>query len=100
MEEEHSEFSYDHSDPYHPKSYTSVKNKDFERQCIEESNLIQPMEDHSKPASLHLEVPYDLEQLGAYIESYHPTNSFNIYMMELAIYFIIQICTLSISKIG
>ena len=40
MEEEHSKFSYDHSKSYHPKSYTSIHNKDYERQCIKESNLI------------------------------------------------------------
>ena len=40
MEEEHSEFSCDHSESYHSKSYTSINNKDFERQCIKESDLI------------------------------------------------------------
>ena len=30
MEDEHSEFSYDHSESYHPKSYTSINNKDFD----------------------------------------------------------------------
>ena len=51
--EEHSNFSYDHSEPYHPKYYTIINNKDFERQCIKESDLIQPMEGHPKPTSSH-----------------------------------------------
>ena len=78
MEEEHSKFSYNHSDPYHPKSYRSINNKDFERQCIEESNLIQPMEGQPEPAFSDSEVPYDLEQPGTYTESYHPTSPFDI----------------------
>ena len=44
MEEEHSKFSYGHSESYHPKSYPSINNKDFERKSIEESDLIQLME--------------------------------------------------------
>ena len=43
MEEEHSNFSHDHSKPYHPESHTSISNEYFERQCIEKSNLIQLM---------------------------------------------------------
>ena len=61
MEEEHAKFSYDHSEPYHPESHTSISNEYLERQCIEESNLIQPMEGQPEPAFSDSEVPYDLE---------------------------------------
>ena len=44
MEDEHAKFSYDHSEPYHPESHTSIGNEYFARKCIKESNLIQPME--------------------------------------------------------
>ena len=45
---------------------------------MEESNLIKLMEGQPKPAFFDLEVPYDLEQPGAHIESYHPTIPFDI----------------------
>ena len=41
-------------------------------------NLIQPMEGQPEPVFSGLEVPYDLEQPRAYIESYHPTSPFDI----------------------
>ena len=63
MEEEYTKFSYNHSEPYHPETHTSITNEYFERQCIEESNLIQPMEGQPKPTSSHSEVPYDLDGL-------------------------------------
>ena len=36
MEEEHSEFSYDHSEPYHSKTHTSISNEDPVKQCNDE----------------------------------------------------------------
>ena len=78
VEEEHAEFSYDHLEPYHPRSHTSISNEEFERQCIKESDLIQLIEGYREPRSSHSEVPYDLEQPGAYKESYHSTSPFDI----------------------
>ena len=78
MEEELSEFSYDHSESCHPKYYTSINNKEFERKCIEESDLIHSMEGQPEPTFLHSEVPYDLEQLGVYIETYQSIIPFDI----------------------
>ena len=69
MEEEHVKFSYDHSEPYHPESHTSISNEYLERQCIEGSNLIQSMEGQPELAFFGLEVPYDLEYPRAYMES-------------------------------
>ena len=48
IEEGHVKLSYDHS-----KSQTSISNEDFERKCIEESNLMQSMESYFKPTSSH-----------------------------------------------
>ena len=78
MEEEHLEFSYDHSQSYNSKSYTSINNKDFERKCIEENVLRQLMEGQPEPTFIHLEVPYDLEQLRVYTECYQPISPFDI----------------------
>ena len=61
MEDNHVEFSYDHSE-----SHTSVSNEDLEKQYIEESDLIQPMECHSEPTSSHSKVPYDWKHPRAY----------------------------------
>ena len=48
-----------------------INNEDLERQCNDESNWMQLIEDQSQLSSSHAEVPYDLEQLGAYTTSYH-----------------------------
>ena len=74
IEEGHLEFSYDHS-----RSHTSFSSEDLEKQCIEESDLISRMESRSEPTSSHSEVPHDLEQLGAYTESYQPISPFDMY---------------------
>ena len=78
MEEEHSKFSYGHSESYHPKSYPSINNKYFERKSIEEFDLIQSMEGHPEPTFFHSEVPYDLEQPRVYTESYQSISPFDI----------------------
>ena len=36
--------------------------------------MMQLTKDHFQPSSSHTEVPYDLEQLGAYITSYHSVS--------------------------
>ena len=74
MEDNHVDFSYDHSE-----SHTSVTSEDLEKQWIEESDSIQPMECQSQPTSSHSEVPHDLEQPGAYTKSYHPISPFDMY---------------------
>ena len=40
IEEEHSEFAYDHLERYHSKSYRSISNEDLEKQCSEESDMM------------------------------------------------------------
>ena len=74
MEDNHVEFSYDHSE-----SHTSVSSEDLEKQWIEDSNAIQPMECQSQPTSSHSKVPHDLEELRAYTESYQPMSPFYMY---------------------
>ena len=64
------------------------------------------MEGQLELAFSNSEVPYDLEKPRAYIESYHSTIPFDIcdalsiYVMELLTCFIMQMCTLSLSKLG
>ena len=74
MEEDHVEFSYDHSE-----SHTSVSSEDLEKKYIEESDLIQQMECHSEPTSSHSEFPHNLEQPRVYTESYQPIRPFYMY---------------------
>ena len=74
MEEDHVEFSYDHS-----KSHTSVSSKELGKQWIEESDSIQPIDYQSQPTSSHSEVPHDLEQPEACTKSYQPTSPFDMY---------------------
>ena len=64
--EEQLEFSYDRSE-----LYLSICNKDLKKKCSEESNGIQLVEVLSQPSSSHIDVPYVLEQLGAYTTSYY-----------------------------
>ena len=64
--EEQSEFSYDQSE-----LYLSIGNKDLKKQCSDESDGIQLVEVFSHPSSSHIDVPYVLEQLGAYTTSYY-----------------------------
>ena len=73
MEEDHVDFSYDHSE-----SHTSVSSEDLEKRCIEESDSI-PMECQSEPTSSHSKVRHDLEQSGAYTESYQSISPFDMY---------------------
>ena len=59
--EEQSEFSYDQSE-----LCLSICNKDLEKQCNEELDGVQLAEVFPQPSSSHIDVPYDLEQFGAY----------------------------------
>ena len=81
MEEEHSKLLYDHSESYHAKPHKGINNEYIEKQCCEESDVMQSVDYQSQPSSSHLEVPYDLEHLGAYTMSYH-LASLNDQMME------------------
>ena len=74
MEEEHSEFSCDHSDTYHAEKHKGISNEDIEKQYCEKSNVMQSVEYQSQPYFSHIEVPYDLELLGACAMSYHLTS--------------------------
>ena len=71
MEEEHSEFSRDHSESYHAEPHKGISNEDIEKQCCEKSDVMQSVEYQSHPSFSHIEVPYDLELLGACAMSYH-----------------------------
>ena len=71
MEEEHSYFSHDHSDSYHAKPHKVNSNENIEKQCCENSDVMQSVEYQSQPSFSHIEVPYDLELLGACATSYH-----------------------------
>ena len=48
-----------------------ISSEDIEKQYREESNVMQSTEYQSQSSSSPVEVPYDLEQLGAYTTSYH-----------------------------
>ena len=50
--------------------YLSICNEDLEKQCSEESDRVQLVEVFSQPSSSHIDVPCDLEQFGAYTQSY------------------------------
>ena len=41
MEEEHSEFSRDHSKSYHVKPHKGISNEDIEKQCCEKLDVMQ-----------------------------------------------------------
>ena len=71
MKEEHSEFSCDNSDSYHVEKHKGISNEDIEKECCENSDVIQSVEYQSQAYFSHIEVPYDLELLGAYARSYH-----------------------------
>ena len=71
MDGECSNFPHDYSDSCHSKPYTSISNKDLEKEYNEDLDWVQLIEERSQPSSSHTEVPYDLEQLGTYIENYH-----------------------------
>ena len=58
-------YTYDQSEPY-----ISTCNEDLEKQCSEESDLVQLIKEYSQPLSSHTYVPYDLEQFGACTQSY------------------------------
>ena len=74
MEEEHSEFSHDHSESYHVEPHKGYNNENIEKQCCENADVMQSMEYQSQPSSSQMEVPYDLEQLGAYTMSHHSVS--------------------------
>ena len=71
MEEEHSEFSHDHPESCHAELHKGIRNEDIEKQYCEKSNVMQSVKYQSQPSSSHIEVPYDLELLGACATSYH-----------------------------
>ena len=71
MEEEHLEFSHDHSESYHAEPHKVNSNEYIQKQCCEKLDVMELVEYQSQPYSSHVEVPYDLEQLGAYATSYH-----------------------------
>ena len=71
MEEEHSEFSCDHSDSYHEEQHKGISNEDIEKQCCEKSDVMQLVEYQYRPYFPHIKVPYDLELHGACATSYH-----------------------------
>ena len=74
MEEDHSKLLYDDLEPYHAEPHKGINNEDIEKQCCENSDVMQSVEYQSQPYSSHIEVPYDLEQLGAYTMSYHSVS--------------------------
>ena len=67
MEEEHSKLLYDHSEPY-----KGINNEYIEKQCCENTDVMQSVEYQSQLSSSHMEFPYDLDPLGAYAMSFHP----------------------------
>ena len=74
MEEENSEFSHDHLESYHAEPHKGNSNENIEKQCCENSDVMQSVEYQSQPSSSHIEVPYDLEQLRTYTMSYHSVS--------------------------
>ena len=71
MEEEHSEFSCDHSESYHAELHKGISNEYIEKHHCEKSDVMQPMDYQSRPYFSHIEVPYDSELLGACATTYH-----------------------------
>ena len=71
MEEEHLEFSHDHSESYHAEPHKVNSNEYIEKQCCEKLDVMQSVEYQSQPSSSHIEVLDDLELLEAYATSYH-----------------------------
>ena len=74
MEKQHSKLLYDHSESYHAKPYKGINNEYMEKQCCENTNVMQFVEYQSQLSSSHIEFPHDLELLGAYIVNYHPVS--------------------------
>ena len=74
MEEERSKSSHDHSKSYHVEPHKVNNNEYIEKQCCEKLDVMQSVEYQSQPSSSHIEVPYDLDLLGAYAMSYHLTS--------------------------
>ena len=71
IEEKNSKFSHDHSETYHVEPHKGISNEDIEKHCCENLDVMQSMKYQSHPSSSHIEVAYDLEQLGAYTMSHH-----------------------------
>ena len=71
MEEKHSEFSHDHLESYHAEPHKVSSNEYIEKQFCGNLDVMQSVEYQSRPSSSHVEVPYDLELLGAYAMNYH-----------------------------
>ena len=65
---------YDHLGSYHAEPHKGINNEDIEKQCCEKTDVMQLVENQSQLSSLHMDFPYDLEPLGAYIMSYHPIS--------------------------
>ena len=72
MEEEHAVYPYDQYE-----FYFSISNENKEKQCNEESYWVHLIKYLFHPSTSHTVVPYDLEQFGAYTQSYHQINSFD-----------------------
>ena len=66
MAEKHAEFSHDQLE-----QYMGISSEDIEKRYHEESDVMQSMEYQSQPSFSHIEVPYDLEILGACAISYN-----------------------------
>ena len=58
------------------KLYVSIINEDLEKQYSEESDWMYSFEDQPQPSSSHTNVPSDLEQFGAYTQSYQQIKPF------------------------
>ena len=54
MAEKYAEFSHDQLDPY-----MGINSEDLEKQCSEESDVMQSVEYQSQPSSSYVVCPYD-----------------------------------------
>ena len=60
----------------HSKPHTSISDEDLEKQCNEESDGMQSIDDPFQSLSPHADVPYYLQQIGAYTQSYYHKSPF------------------------
>ena len=74
MEKQHSKLLYDHSESYHAEPHKGINHEDMEKQCCENTDVMQLGEYQSQLSSSHIEFPHDLEPLGAYTVNYHPVS--------------------------
>ena len=64
MEEQHSEFSCDHSKSYHVEPHKGIRDEDIEKRYREKSDVMQSVEYQSQPSFSHLEVLMIWSYLG------------------------------------